>query len=280
VYYVTGTNAGGCSATDSVVISVQQKQYLSLQPTTIPLCNGDSAQLHASGVDVYSWQPVSGLNNATIADPFAFSASTTTYTVTGSDINNCFTDTASPMVIVNPKPVVNIKDSLVTIASGATYLVQEISSDDVSAWQWLPPTGLSCTNCPQPVATLRNNIVYTLKVSNSAGCTSTDQITFITLCMRDIVYVPNTFSPNRDGVNDYFFPRANAELSIKSLRVYNRWGQIVFEKTNFPANCYSCGWDGRHSNKEQPSDVYIYIMELQCANGIIMQRKGDITLLR
>jgi len=95
-----------------------------------------------------------------------------------------------------------------------------------------------------------------------------------------VLYVPNTFSPNNDGMNDYFFPRSNKGIVIKSLRIYNRWGQAVFQKSSFPANNYTYGWDGKFNNVNQKSDVYVYIMEVECSNGNTVIKKGDVSLIR
>ena len=92
--------------------------------------------------------------------------------------------------------------------------------------------------------------------------------------------MPNTFSPNNDGMNDYFYPRSGSAYTISSLVIFNRWGQKLFEKTNFPSNNYSYGWDGKYMNREQAADVYIYMMELQCTDGKKIIKKGNITLLR
>ena len=81
-------------------------------------------------------------------------------------------------------------------------------------------------------------------------------------------------------MNDRFFPRGSGLYSIKSMRVFNRWGQLVFEKLNLDANNFSNGWDGTYNGKQVPQDVYIYVMEVICENGSLFSYKGNITLIR
>ena len=204
----------------------------------------------------------------------------TIYTVTGKDSNACFSDTATVNVVVNPLPAVDIPADNITLPSGSAYQLQAIGSSDVLSYQWTPSTGLSCYNCPNPVATVKKTNTYTVTVYNANGCSSEDSIRLNTVCNSDFVFIPNTFSPNNDGMNDYFFPNSKPSINVRSMHIFNRWGQKVYEKMNFLTNAYSNGWNGKYDNKDQASDVYIYVIELQCADGNKIVMKGNVSLLR
>jgi gliding motility-associated-like protein len=90
--------------------------------------------------------------------------------------------------------------------------------------------------------------------------------------------IPNSFTPNNDGVNDYFFPRQLMGKSISgfSMKVFNRWGQVIFETTKTDGR----GWDGKFNGKDQPSGVYIYQMQAILDNGKQEEYTGNVTLLR
>ena len=92
--------------------------------------------------------------------------------------------------------------------------------------------------------------------------------------------MPNTFSPNGDGMNDIYYPRGRGINTIRSLRIFNRWGQMVYERKNFNANDASAGWDGTFKGARLSPDVYVYILDLSCENNSIITMKGDITLIR
>ncbi len=280
VYYVTGT-ANGCSASDSVKIKVQTKKTITNQPGSFSICAGDSVMLAVEGADSYSWSPANTLNNSTVNNPLAFPAQTTTYTVIGKDSNNCFSDTASVNVTVHANPLVNITDSVVQVLIGTTYAITATASNDAKNFAWTPPTGLSCYTCLQPVASVAKTITYTLKATNGFGCSTTDNITIIAVCKEESVFLPNAFSPNNDGRNDWFYPRSSADIQVRSFTIFNRWGQMVFQKKDFACNNYMNGWDGKYNNVPQHSDVYVYEIQLQCpGSSNVVTKRGDISLLR
>ena len=280
-YYVTGTDNFGCAATDSVTITVIQTVLISLAANGDTLCKGSSVKLNVSGASFYSWSPAGGLSSTTIANPIASPSASTVYTVIGtSDINACFADTAQVSILVAPIPTFNIIDSFVTINVGSSYQFKTSGSADVMQWLWLPPFGLSCSNCAQPLAQPKSNITYTATASTIFGCTATDNIRIEVVCNNANIFIPNTFSPNADGSNDYFYPRGTGLFNIKSMRIFNRWGVLVFSKTNFAPESEKQGWDGKYYGNPQQPDVYVYVIDVLCENGTVLSYKGNVTLIR
>jgi gliding motility-associated-like protein len=248
--------------------------------TTDTLCEGESYQLVASGADRYSWSPATGLSDSSIANPVARPATTTLYTVVGTDYRGCFYDTASVPVVVYPIPDFNIINDKITTSSGTVIPIQTTSSPDIIRWRWIPSYGLSCTDCPQPVLTAGRDITYRVVVFNEGGCRSEETLVVTVTCNEGNVYVPNTFSPNNDGMNDVFFPRGKGVNMAKSIRIFNRWGGIVFQRQNFSVNDAAAGWNGMYNNQLAPADVYVYELEVICENNQVINHKGNITLLR
>lgn len=280
IFYVTGKNIEGCASKDSVKVNVQQQEALVVQPSADTICAGNTVQLTASGYDSYKWQPAGSLNNANIASPIASPLNNTVYTVTATDKSGCFTNTASINIIANPKPVVNIKDTEVTLQPGSPYQIITTYSPDVIKWEWQPPQWLNDATVAEPIAQPQQNITYTVYATNTGGCVSIDHVTISVVCNSSVIFIPNTFSPNSDGVNDYFFPRSRSPINIKTLKIFNRWGQEIFKKSDFSSNDQSAGWDGKFNGILQQSDVYVYIMQIACTNGSIFNEKGSLTLIR
>ncbi len=277
-YFVTG-NSLGCKASDSILVQVVKPYSLSFTPADT-ICAGQTVQLQATGATVYQWQPSTGLSNATIPNPVASPASTTTYTLITSGNNNCFLDTALVTVVVYPIPVFKIVNNAMTISVGSADTIRTISSPDITNWEWTPSTYLSCNNCPEPVVQPKNDIAYSVKVSNPGGCTASDEVTIKVLCNGANIFVPNTFSPNGDGMNDRFYPRGKGIFTVKAFRIFNRYGQAVFERLNLNANDASAGWDGTFKGQPSASDVYVYVMEVNCENNVLFTIKGNVTLIR
>jgi gliding motility-associated-like protein len=111
---------------------------------------------------------------------------------------------------------------------------------------------------------------------------ASDEVTIFVVCNQGNLFVPNTFSPNGDGKNDVLYPRGKGIFNIKSFQIFNRWGEIVYQRFNFQANDNNTGsgWDGRFKGINAGQDVYIYLVEVVCENGAILAFKGDVTLIR
>jgi gliding motility-associated-like protein len=260
------------------MVIVRQRFEITAGPDD-SVCVGNSILLTASGADKYSWYPATGLDNPNIHNPKAKPQTSTLYTVVGMDKDNCFTDTATVFIKVNPYPTVNAGPD-VTIPVGNSVLLQPTSSADVISWQWAPPYNLSCIDCDTTKATPKRNTKYTVSVKNSGGCISSDDIIISLVCNWGNLFIPNTFSPNNDGSNDKFYPRGTGIALVRSLRIFNRWGEVVFERMNFSANDEKLGWDGTYKGQLLTSDVYVYTCEIICDNNEVLSYAGDIALIR
>lgn len=278
-YFVTGTDSFGCSAADSVRISVKLPFTVLASPAADTICAGTKVQLTATGAEKYMWQPAISLSSASAANPIASPAANTVYTVIGTDDIGCFRDTAYATIIVGNYPSFNIIDTVVRLPAGAKYVFKTESSNDVVNWSWTPLQFLDCYNCAMPQITADKNVTYKAIASNIFGCSDTDYVSVKVLCNEEVIFIPNTFSPNGDGMNDRFYPRGAGLYIVKSMRIYNRLGQEVFYKVNLQPNDAAAGWDGILKGKKLPPDIYVYIIEMVCQNNIVVSYKGNITLL-
>lgn len=278
-YSLVGTSRDGCRNTDTINIDVIKPFKITTRRFDT-LCIGRSVVLSAAGTDRFTWTPSQGLNNAAIANPVATPLQTTIYQVVATDSQNCFVDTGFVTVSVYPIPRVNVTEENVTLNIGSKVPLHSTSSSDVNSWKWIPYAGLSCTNCAEPIAGPRNTTTYTVEATNQGGCKSRDQVTVTVICNNANVFVPNTFSPNNDGMNDLFFPRGKGVAHIKSFTVFNRWGAVIFQKNNFDINDAQAGWDGTFNGTMVGPDVYMYNLDVVCDNSEIFNIKGNITLIR
>jgi gliding motility-associated-like protein len=277
-YVVTGASVHGCVKSDTLYVRVRKPFTMVVQPGAT-LCAGQQFTLGAVGADKYQWSPAATLDNATSPTPKATPAATTVYTVVGRDNDNCFADTGSVKVVVYPIPGIFAGNDT-TVSTGSTIRLPAQSSADITSWNWTPADGLSCTNCSTPNATIKGSVTYKVTARNDGGCTASDDITITSVCNSGNWFIPNTFSPNGDGMNDVFYVRGKGLYQIHSLRIFNRWGQAVFEKRDFMANDPAAGWDGKINGKPADMDVYVYIVEIVCDNSSIVPYKGNVALIR
>lgn len=276
-YRVTVVNSTGCAAEGSVKIKVSQP--FNVQVNTANVCQGSVAQFNATGAVSYKWIPETGLSQSDISNPTVTAETSVTYQVIGYGNDNCFTDTAVATVNVHTTPVVNAGED-VTIPTGSTIQLSVIGSPDITSIEWSPATSLNCADCLTPIAAPRENTTYQIKVSNAYGCSATDDVTVTLVCSSGVVFLPNTFSPNNDGQNDLFYIRGKGIKTAKSFKVYNRWGQLIFERTNFNIEDPSYGWDGRVNGVAANPDVFVYVAELVCDTNEEFTLKGNVMLVR
>ncbi len=172
------------------------------------------------------------------------------------------------------------RDTILRITRGQTAEIGPGLSFTPDRITWTPATGLSCSDCPNPVAAPASNAVYTALVEHQ-GCTAT-LVVRITVIERLPVYAPTAFSPNDDGINDRFTLYADAQEvpRIALLRVFDRWGGLVFEGKEIPPGETGSGWDGKAHGRDCPMGTYIYMAEVQTASGDTAVLKGEVNLLR
>ncbi|MGF2412993.1 MAG: PKD domain-containing protein, partial [Ferruginibacter sp.] len=187
-------------------------------------------------------------------------------------------DTVEQTVIVYPLPVIDAGPDKI-LGVGSSVGITPTGSVVVD-YLWTPATALSCTNCYNTIASPKNTTTYNIKVTDGNGCINTDNITIIVVCNNKNVFIPNTFSPNNDGVNDWFYPRGTGLFAIRSIRIFNRWGEMVFQKANLFPNDQFAGWNGRYNGKLLTTDVYTYIIEIVCENSEVISYKGNISLIQ
>jgi gliding motility-associated-like protein len=276
-YRVRVINNFGCIANDSMRITVSHP--FDVRSNNAVICSGKQTQLSASGAVRYRWLPATGLSRADIANPFARPATTTQYQVIGYGNDACFTDTANVLVTVNPSPVVNPGPGRV-VPAGTEVTLGVQGSPDIVQWQWYPDKWITCTDCPSPVATPKGDVTYNITATNQYGCATIVLLPIKLVCPASTAFIPNSFSPNGDGQNDIFYVRGRGISGIKSFKIFNRWGQMVFERSNCNTDDPGCGWDGKFGGVLLNPDVYIYYVEMTCDSNEPLLVKGNITLLR
>ncbi|MBU3714740.1 MAG: T9SS type B sorting domain-containing protein, partial [Ferruginibacter sp.] len=277
-YVVTGKSIYGCMKKDTINVSV--KYPFSMRTVNgDTLCKGESMRLFASGAERYSWTPSEGLDNPNSGSPMATPFHTTLYRVIGSDDKSCFTDTGYVPLVVYDIPTVDAGLDKTINVGQIIELTPKVSPDVIDA-KWSPSGQAFRSVFPNLTIKPRETTTYRVDVFNQGGCTSFDEITINVLCDGANIFIPNTFSPNGDGMNDVFYPRGTGLFSIKRLKIFNRWGEVMFEKNDFLANDANKGWDGSFKGTKLNADVFVYVAEVVCDNNSVLTFKGNVALIK
>jgi len=279
-YVVTGFNNFGCSNRDTVVVSVAQPFNIQVSGND-SICIGQQTRLSVSGASNYTWFPATGLDNATSPNPIANPTVTTIYRVIGTDNFSCFADTAYVTVAVGGYPVVSLGQDRTLAAGTLLTLNPSITNGPIRNYIWSPVADLSCANCPTPIATIKKDVCYSLTAINAYGCAGSDTMCVKAFCESTQVFIPNTFTPDNDGINDLLVVRGKGIKLVKSFRIFNRWGQVVFERGNFPPNDAAYAWNGKiKGGAAAPPDVYVYTCEVVCEDDTPFVYKGNVAIIK
>ncbi len=286
-YTLTVTNAAGCSSTDVVVVAesiTTPDPHISISDVSCfgrndgfividSITDGDPPYLCS-----FDGSPFSAQKQFTNLSPGQ-------HTLVIIDASGC--ETTVNFAVGEPQevtveiqgnfegndPVVDLGDELVlTIITTPPY-----AQLDTVVWS---NAGLdSCASCPSITVLPTDQTTFSVMVDKD-GCRDTDNITVFVEKKRP-VYVPNAFSPNDDGYNDYFGVFGGASVArVRSFLVFNRWGETMYQYFNFQPNDPAIGWDGRHKGEFMNPGVFTWFAEIEFTDGSVEIYQGDVTLMR
>ena len=276
-YQVTAYNEFGCAASDTVTIVVDNHLALAVS-NDATICAGTPVTLTSTATTinnispVFTWLPTEAVSDVHGTQQSVTPLVNTTYTVIVTE-GTCKADTQQIHITVNPLPTVELGGNQVVFQNQQVYL-HATTTGNVTRYEWEPIE--ACHTCADVHFLADKPSEYTVTVTDDNGCKANDnvKIKVIKSCEED-VFLPNTFTPNNDGTNDNFYVRGNNIISLKSFRVFDRWGKMVFETSDI-----NQGWNGLINGTPATIGVYVYHVEGICRNGGIFVKKGNVTLLK
>ncbi|MCU0349065.1 MAG: gliding motility-associated C-terminal domain-containing protein [Saprospiraceae bacterium] len=274
-YTVTITDANGCAVVDSVQLLAAQRPTVSSEATPAT-CFGDNDGTVTFITDdpnllFYLLEPTP--SNQTFYDSLYHGGYEYRILDTFGCVWRQYFNIDSP-----DKIIIDLPASVMTEMCDSTTLEPSFNIEPAS-YAWSPADFLSCTDCATPIANPFANTTYQLTVADSNGCSATDSIR-VRVGFDRQAHIPNAFSPNDDGMNDVFHILGGCVEEVRLLRIFDRWGEAVFEANNIPANDPQYGWDGKFQGKDAVADVFVYHIIVTLRDGTELSYKGDLTLLR
>jgi hypothetical protein len=268
-YHVVA-NIGSCVAEDSFFIRTVPYPLV-LAGDDVVICYDDTTRLNGfTNGSSFRWDPVFSLDNPASLTPNAFPLQTRTYTLLGFDTLGC------------PKPgidrvTIEVRPEIIASAGNDTAVVTgqplQLKGSGSEFYAWSPETGLNSTSKPDPIAILDRNMTYVLKTYNAEGCFDMDTINIKVFQTAPDIFVPNAFIPG--GRNNELKPVAVGMTALDYFRVFNRWGQVVFQTSQL-----NKGWDGRVNGTIQGQGTYVWMISGTDYTGKKVVRKGTAILIR
>jgi trimeric autotransporter adhesin len=277
----------GCFGDVSKNITINPLPIAAVATDSFAICAGQTATFNATAVTggIYKWYttPTGGAPVFT-GTPFTTPTLSTTavYYLEVTNGGGCtsvprkrvvaqvFNKLATPVVSIDTVGVFMVRWKWNAVPGATGYEVQNPGTST-----WITPSS-GATGLTHTVSLLRPTTNYQLKVRalGTIACQTSDAASKDTITLTDIIFIPNTFTPNGDGKNDMWRVYGNVVLSGEMM-VFNQWGEKIFETKNI-----TTGWDGRYKGKVQPVGVYVYVVKLVLENGEQQTRKGVINLVR
>jgi gliding motility-associated-like protein len=270
IYTVIGQSNSACLDTFYASVSLAPLLNIMINYDSI-VCLGNTTTLTASGAFTYTWQNsatniISTNNNVVVVQPTA----TTSFTITGADQNGC-TGVAEKTITIETEPLLTTTKSNDILCN---YNYATLTANGALTYNWLPNINLNTNVGNIVVASPFVTTTYTV-LGQSYACSTSDTIQVIVYDnATDKIYFPNIFTPNGDGLNEKFKYEGHVKFDLFSLKIYNRFGQVVFKTEDSKES-----WDGDFNGFYAEQGIYFYVLKAssECTN---VQLKGDITLLR
>lgn len=291
-YTVTVTDENGCVSTDQFTVFIDlcgaSTLDLMVDSVSTQICNDAmDGFISISGVDgIPSYQYKIDGGDFSVVPSFT-NLGEGEYLLTVMDNNGCQRDT---LITIGsfPSIMVDAGDDITFDFPGDTLQFSGSSDGANPMYSWEPNNGVFCgdgtDNCPDPMFIANTNTTYILTVIDENGCSSTDEVS-IRLVERTDIFIPNVFSPNQDGMNDFFtiFGDERVIESVEELVVFDRWGNKVHESKNLILNDPSGGWNGNFGDSKAAEGVYTWVARVRFVSrptGSPDVLKGSVTLLR
>jgi gliding motility-associated-like protein len=269
-FSVTGFNGdtvNACPFTKEILITVVPQVTPGVVKNT-GVCDGQSTKLNSEGSNTYQWTPFEGLSNPNVKDPYAQPKVTTIYSVHVSNGGYCGA-TATVEVKVYPQPTVDAGENKVYNSDEAMFL----NAKGTGTLTWIFGENVVCSVCPQSQITATRSGVYQVKTTNEFGCTATDEV-WIEVTNDYPIFIPNSFTPNYDGLNDVFLVYGQSIVEMEML-IFDRWQHQIFTSKD-----QLKGWDGTFRGEIVKNDSYIYVINYKTYDGKKHTKTGFVAVVR
>jgi len=279
-YSVQTFGNSGCIIRDTMSIHVPIHDF-SVTPKDTSICFGEVAPLEVRKGVYYQWfeyengkylDAHKSLSCDYCSNPIAKPLKSTHYKIKVGDEVFCY-DTIDAYIEVRPLPLVNIlnNDTVVKYGQSVQLLV-----NGARTYNWTPVSSINNPNISYPVATPSEATMYVACGIGTNGCRAYDTVR-VGLDYRDNLFIPSAFSPNGDGKNDMFRVSNMTFQRFVEFRVFNKWGQEVYNGGGGNPNK---GWDGTWKGVTQDMGTYQYLIRVGYPDGLVETYKGDVTLIR
>lgn len=278
---VTNLN-NGCENQSSIRVSKESSPEILDYQVIQPLCFGDAG--------LFEWNRVVGGTSPyelTVAGSIvglneSIELTSGAHLINIQDANGC--EWKGKFEIIQPQDFTIDAGKDIEMYYGESAVLEgfaSLSQNDIASIEWTPHTALDCPYCLNPTSTAIEDTQYELYVSNQNGCVKLDRV-WLRVKIQKGYIAPNIFNPESNRGNNGFIISSLYESvkTIKSLSIYDRWGNLVFAEQNIAPGDSSLGWDGRQNGRYVASGVFVWVAELEYIDESTEIVSGDVTIVK
>ncbi len=281
-YTVTVTDGNGCLDSTQLVLTEPEPVLGSLELVDPPCAGDESGAIIVEevngGTSPYLYTIDGGIFTG---EPIFTNLAAGQYIVAVEDVNGCVFEETVTLQEPNELVLELGEDLEIELGDSVRITAQTNEGGTVESISWEPADAVDCDTCITNMVNPSTTTTYFLTLIDSSGCLARDNITVI-VDRRRYIYIPNVFSPNGDGNNDFhtIFGRDDRVRRIVEYQVYDRWGETMVTLRDFAPNNPLVGWDGTHRGKPMNPGVYVYHATVEFFDGHTEFYEGDVVLLR
>lgn len=270
-YNLSLTDANGCVHTDSITLNAPEPLDGNIEKQEVTCAGGSDGRASIEingGTPPYKFSWDNGRTDSVLT-----TLTNGDYNATVNDANNC--QYTQSITISEPAPLsISIpKYDTIRFGDTAQFQLEYFAGGKDVSFEWSQEQSLSCSNCKDPYAYPRQTKDYKVTMTDSEGCITSESIKLVVLQDKTI-YIPNSFSPDQDGLNDRFRVFTKG-LESGSMKIFNRWGEKIYQTSKVLR-----GWNGTIQDTKVESGVYVYVIELNYHDDTVEKRKGSVTVIR
>jgi len=269
------TDAMGCADSLTKTIIVMPLPVFAILGDT-SVCSGIASSLSINpvlpGWSVV-WNPPEGLNSSSSFTPSLTIDSTRLYTAAVTDAYGCRSMNDITISVEQPPVISRIPLQDTAVFIGESIGLSAVSDNPDAVYSWSPEYRISCLNCSEPVIKPENNVTYIVTITDE--CFALTEEFPVEVIIDFYIETPGAFTPNGDDNNDIFIPETKNIREFKEFKIFNRWGNLVFETIRLDE-----GWDGSVNGKIQNMDTYAYYIRAVTSHGYETEKRGSFMLIR
>ncbi|HEY2721539.1 MAG TPA: gliding motility-associated C-terminal domain-containing protein, partial [Chitinophagaceae bacterium] len=283
-YYIEATSASGCTVIKPVLVTISTTPLNLVvtdpakvcSPATVDLTNPAITAGSDPGLTYTYWTDAS--DTTPVPDPKAVGISGTYY-ITATSSGGCSATKSVQVNVQISKALPGMRYPTVSTTPSTPLQLNARSLGLNYNYSWQPPVGLNFYNIQDPMFSYNQDVQYTITMTPPDGSCPTIDTLLVQVAtngaLKSSLVVPNAWSPNGDGHNDKLYPLTIYMKDLKYFRVFNRWGQLMFE-----THTLGQGWDGTFNGVPQVMDVYTWIVEADGLDGVHYKMAGNSILMR